>query len=193
LRFSATVDVAVVLLIAYVHVVSALIETRRLSLVAVQEENSSLARLSRVARPSNPADTTLMLRANLPPTVLWTPFVLREGAPQRWRVLSQTFEQIAAIRTSESSIDVAAENGSLFALGPTDILRTTPFKVGDVVEIPGLRATVNSVDEEGRPRTVRYEFDQNLDGPGVAWMSEGRMGFGEVRPPPVGFGVRLAP
>jgi hypothetical protein len=61
------------------------------------------------------------------------------------------------------------------------------------MEIPGLRATVIRADEEGRPKTIRYEFDQNLDGPGVAWMSEGRAGFADVRPPPVGFGVRLAP
>ena len=81
----------------------------------------------------------------------------------------------------------------MFALGPTDIFRTTPFRVGDVVEIAGLRATVNRIDEEGRPKVVHYDFDRNLDGPDVAWISEGRSGFSDVHPPPVGFGVRLAP
>jgi hypothetical protein len=193
LRASAVADLAALLLIAYLHVVAALIETRRYSFEAVADETLSLARLSALRRPSHPLDTTLMLRANWSPTVLSTPFVLRDGSPRRWRVLSQTFEQIAAIRSSETSLDLAVENGSLFTLGPTDIFRTTPFRVGEVVEISGLRATVIRTDEEGRPKAVRYEFDQNLDGPEVAWMSEGSTGFGGVRPPPVGFGVRLAP
>ena len=72
-RLSALVDVAALVLIAYVHVIAALIETRRLSRDAVEEENSSLARLSAVRRPSHPADTTLMLRANLPPRPLSGP------------------------------------------------------------------------------------------------------------------------
>ena len=193
LRASALADLAALLLIAYIHVVGALIETRRYSFEAVAEENLSVARLSALRRPSHQLETTLMLRANSFPTLFSTPFVLRDGSPRRWRVLSQTVEQIAAIRTSETSLDVAVENGSMFALGPTDIFRTTPFRVGDLVEIAGLRATVNRIDEEGRPTVVHYDFDRNLDGPDVAWISEGRSGFSDVRPPPVGFGVRLAP
>jgi hypothetical protein len=193
LRASALADLAALLLIGYVHVVAALIESRRYSFEAVADENVSLARLSALRRPSQQLDTTLVLRANLSPTLLSTPFVLRDGSPPRWRVLSQTFEQIAAIRTSETSLDVAVENGSMFALGPADIFRTTPFKVGDVVEIAGLRATVSRIDDEGRPRAVHYDFDRNLDGSDVAWISEGGSGFSDVHPPPVGFGVRLAP
>ena len=66
--------------------------------------------------------------------------------------------------------------------------------VGDVVEIPGLRATVLRVDDQGGPMAVHYEFYRDLDSPEVAWLSEGRSGFADVDPrPPVGIGVRLAP
>jgi hypothetical protein len=193
LRASALADLAALLLIAYIHAVAALVETRRYSFEAVAEESLSLARLSALQSPSHRGDTTLILRANESPTLFSTPFVLRNGSPRRWRVLSQTFDQITAIRTSASSLDVAVQNGSLFAIGPADIFRTSPFHVGDVVDIAGLRATVKRIDEEGRPKVVHYDFDRNLDDPDVAWISEGISGFSDVDPPPVGFGVRLAP
>jgi hypothetical protein len=152
-----------------------------------------LALISAVRRPDRPAGTTLVLRARYPPTVLWAPFLLRADAPKHWWVLSQTFARTTAIRTSPTSIEVFEEEGPLFAIGPVDILRTIPFKVGDVVELVGMRATVLRVDEQGRPKAVRYEFDRDLDGPDVAWISEGKSGFSDVGPPPVGFGFRLAP
>lgn len=98
-----------------------------------------------------------------------------------------------AIRRSPRSIEVATEKVPLFPLGPTGIVRTVPVSVGDVVQIPGLRATVLRVDEAGAPMTVRYDFDHDLDGSGVAWIAEGQSGFVDVVPPPVGIGVRLAP
>src|SRR5665213_1304108 len=76
-------------------------------------------------------------------------------------------------------------------LGPTGIVRPSPFRVGDVVETAALRAEVLKVDEAGRPQAVHYEFNRDLDSPDVAWISEGRSGFGDVVPPPVGIGVRL--
>ncbi len=193
LRPWALVGVAAVAMIGYLHLIAAPLETRRLSIQAVQEEIRSVAAFSMVRRPNSPVETTLILRAKYPPTVLWTPFLLRGDAPNHWWVLSQTFEQTVAIRTSPSSIEVREEEGPLFPLGPTDFFRTIPFKIGDVVEVPGLRATVQRVDEAGRPLAMRYEFNRNLDSADVAWISEGRSGFSEVVPPAVGIGVRLAP
>lgn len=98
-----------------------------------------------------------------------------------------------AIRNSPTSIDVFEEDGPLLLLGPQDMFRTIPFAAGYVVDVAGMRATVVRVDPKGQPTAVHYQFDQNLDSPEVAWISEGRSGFSEVVPPPVGIGVRLAP
>ncbi len=175
--------VIAVAMIGYVHLIAAPFEARRLSLQAVEEEIRSVAGFSMVRRPDGPPDTTLVLRANYPPTVLWTPFLLRGDAPNHWRVLSQTFEQTVAIRTSASSIEVSEEEGPLFPLGPTDFFRTIPFKVGDVVEVLGLNATVLRVDEEGRPKAVRYEVDhRSLDSPDIAWISEGHRALATSHP-----------
>ena len=113
--------------------------------------------------------------------------------PKHWLVLSHTFERTAAIRTSVSAVEVVQENTALLPLGPAGIIRTAPFRAGDVVETAALRATVLRVDDAGRPLAVGYEFNRNLDGSDVAWISEGRSGLSEVVPPPVGIGVRLAP
>jgi hypothetical protein len=190
LRLSALVGVAAVA--AFIHVMAAPFSTRGLSRESVEDQVQSLARFNTVPRRARQIDTTLVVRANYGLAVLSAPFILREDAPVRWWVLSHTFEQVTAIRTSPRSIEVAAEKVPLFPLGPTGIVRTVPFRAGDVVEIAGLRATVLRVDDEGRPLAVRYEFDRDLDGPDVAWISEGRSGFGDLAPPPVGMGVRLA-
>ena len=142
--------------------------------------------MTRRTRPSSFAPTTLIRCSGLL-------FGCANNAPNHWRVLSQTFEQTVAIRTSPSSIEVSEEEGPLFPLGPADFFRTIPFKVGDVVEVDGMRASVLGVDDVGRPLALHYEFNRDLDSADVKWISAGRDGFSDVIPPPVGIKVRLAP
>lgn len=189
LRRPALVGAAVVA--GFIHLVAAPFQTRGLSTESVEDQVQNLARFSTIPHGVHAVDTTLVLRATYGLTVLSAPFLLGQDAPKHWRVLSHTFEQAAAIRTSPTSVEVVHENVALFPIGPTGIVRIAPFSVGDVVEIPGLHATVLRVDEHGSPTAVRYEFDQDLDSPQVAWIAEGRSGFTEVRPPPVGVGFRL--
>lgn len=190
-RRAAAIGAAAV--IAFIHVVVAPFQTRQLSLDSVEDTIAHLARFSTVPRRARSTDTALVVRANYGLTVLSAPFLLREEAPAHWWVLSHTFVQTVAIRTSPRSIEVATENVPLFPLGPTGIVRTTPFSAGDIVQLRGLRATVLRVDDGGRPMAVRYEFDRDLDSAEVAWIAEGRSGFVDVAPPAVGIGVRLAP
>jgi hypothetical protein len=178
---------------AFVHLVSAPFQTRELSRAAVEDTIEHLARFSTVPRRARSVDIALVVRANYGLTVLSAPFLLREEAPKHWWVLSHTFDQIAAIRISPRSIEVVQEKVPLFPIGPTGIVRTVPFTAGEIVQIPGMRATVLRIDEAGRPMAVRYEFDRDLDSSDVAWIAEGRSGFVDVVPPPVGIGVRLAP
>ena len=183
----------VAVLVALIHLVIAPVQTRRVSLSEVEDQIRSLARFTTVPQKARSVDTVLVVRANNGLTALTAPFILRDEAPKHWLVLSHTFDQTAAIRTSKSSVEVVQENAALFPIGPNGIVRTAPFSVGDVVETTALRATVLRIDEAGRPLAVRYEFGRDLDGSDVAWISEGRSGFGDVAPPPVGIGVRLAP
>src|SRR5665213_489863 len=183
--------VVVAAMAAFVHLISAPFQTRRSSVDEVEDQSQSLARFTTVPQRARSVDTALVIRATQGLTALSAPFVLREDAPKHWLVLSHTFGQTAAIRTSASSVDVVQEKSALFPLGPTGIVRTSPFRVGDVVETAALRAEVLKVDEAGRPQAVHYEFNRDLDSPDVAWISEGRSGFGDVVPPPVGIGVRL--
>ena len=179
--------------VGLIHLVMAPFQSRRLSFDAVEEQVQNLARFETVPGRARSVDTALVVRANYGLTVLSAPFILREQAPKHWLVLSHTFEQAAAIRTSPSSLEVVQENAPLFPIGPTGIVRTTPFNAGDVVETTAVRATVLRVDDIGRPLAVRYELNRDLESPDVAWISEGRSGFSDVVPPPVGIGVRLAP
>lgn len=178
---------------ALVHLAAAPLQTRGLSLESVNATIEHLARFDTVPRQARSTETTLVLRANNGLTVLSAPYLLREEAPKHWWVLSHTFEQTAAVRLSPRSIEVTQDSVPLFPIGRNGIVRTTPFKVGDVTQIAGLRATVLRVDQLGSPLAVRYDFDRDLDGSDVPWIAEGRSGFVDIVPPPVGFGVRLGP
>ena len=191
--FRPSLVVGVAALAGFIHLLVAPFQTRRISVDEVEDQSQSLARFTTVPQRARSADTALVVRATQGLTALSAPFVLREDAPKHWLVLSHTFEETAAIRTSASSVDVVQETTALFPLGPTGLVRTAPFRAGDVVQTAALRATVLRVDEAGRPLAVRYEFNRDLDGSDVAWISEGRSGFSDVIPPPVGIGVRLAP
>ena len=186
--------VCAALLLGYVHLVRGPLGAHRLARQAVEDERWYEHRLSEVLKhPNLSSSTVLVVRANYPATVLWAPFMLGGAAPKHWWVLSQTFEQSTAIRTGPNSLDLIQDEGPLFASGPNDFFRTVPPVVGDVVELPGLRATITRVDADGRPKVVHFDLDRDLDDPTVAWIVEGNAGFSEVIPPHVGFGVRLPP
>jgi hypothetical protein len=184
--------VGVAAMAGFIHLMVAPFQTRRLSFDEVVDQSQNIARFTTVPQRARSVDTALVVRATYGLTVLSAPFLLRGEAPKHWLVLSHTFDQTAAIRTSVSSLEIVQEKTALFPLGPTGFVRTAPFRVGDVAETAALRATVRSVDDAGRPLAVQYEFHRDLDSSDVAWISEDRAGFSDVIPPPVGIGVRLA-
>ena len=65
--------------------------------------------------------------------------------------------------------------------------------VGDVVTMPGLRATVLELGTEVS-RRVRFEFDTDLESEDLAWISKDRRGaFPKTLPPAEGFGRPFDP
>jgi len=139
------------------------------------------------------ASTVIVLRAYSPPTMLWAPFVLRDSAPPRWRVLTQSGERSVVIRSGQRSIDIVQKAEPLFPSGPFDLLRVDNFSPADSVDLPGMRATVVEVNEEGRPMRVHFDFDRDLEDPTFDWIVEGIGGFRRFKMPPIGVGVHLAP
>lgn len=178
---------------AFIHLAAAPFQTRGLSRETVEDMIERLARFDTIPRAARAIDTTIVVRANEGLAVLSAPYLLRDEAPQHWRVLSHTYEPSTVVRVSPGGIEVTHDSVPLFPIGRNGLVRTTPFAVGDVTQIAGLRATVLRVDHSGSPLAVRYEFDRDLAGSGAAWIVENRSGFVDVVPPPVGFGVRLTP
>ncbi len=103
--------------------------------------------------------------------------------PARWRILSQT-THVLALRRGPRVLDLAATESLFEPDSPFRSARSL-LKKGDVVTIPGLRATVLESGPLG-PRIVRFETDRDLDD--YTWIAEERTGFNEARPPAPGFG-----
>jgi hypothetical protein len=70
--------------------------------------------------------------------------------------------------------------------------RTVPFHAGDVVELAGMTATVETITADGRPERVRFDFDRDLSDPSLVWVRWGRTGFVPAPPPAVGEKEKLA-
>ena len=86
--------------------------------------------------------------------------------------------------TDENGLYPAGE-GNLFLDGQHRVTE------GQVFELPGMRATVLSVLPDGRPRSARFEFENNLEA--LRWIHETTGGYAEVTPPELGFGAPFDP
>jgi hypothetical protein len=139
--------------------------------------------------------TVIVVRGDSSETVLWGPFVLRDLAPERWRVLSFLSGRELLLRTGPRTVELVQSERPLFAVGPDDLFRNVgSLNVGDSVELPGMRATLMQADEHGLPKRVRFELlDRDADDPSVQWIAEGADGFREETLPPVGYGAPVLP
>ena len=124
------------------------------------------------------------------------PFALdpRGAGPPRWTILSQT-GHLLALRKGPRTLELSVPKGQgIFPRGHDNLFRAEDdvFSVGDTRNIPGVRITVLDVDEGG-PRSVRYEFDRDLDPPARTWLQESTSGFLPADPPMVGYGQPYDP
>jgi hypothetical protein len=138
--------------------------------------------------------TVVVLRADSSETALWGPLVLRDHAPDRWRVLSFSAGRLLLLRTGLRTIELVQSERPIFNVGPDDLFRGAgSLRVGDSVELPGFKATLLQVDDRQRPKRVRFELDRDLDDPSLQWITEGQDGFREEPPQPVGYGAPVMP
>jgi hypothetical protein len=61
------------------------------------------------------------------------------------------------------------------------------LREGEIIDVPGMRATVLQLDPNGAPRRIRFDFDSDLDDPSMFWVTEGASGFREQKPPTLGY------
>ncbi len=126
----------------------------------------------------------------------FAPFALDEHGrpPARWRVLAHA-GHVLVMRTDAHTLRLATpKDKTLFPAGAGNLFRSPdlPLAVGDEVQAPGVRITIEAVGSQG-PSQATFEFDQDLDDSTLTWMVEDTDGFKEAALPPVGFGKPFDP
>lgn len=124
----------------------------------------------------------------------YLPFAIDEqfGRRASWSILAQG-EHVLVLHPSSRALELVAPAGkSLYPAGQDQLFRSDDerFRVGERIDVPGLRATVLEVNAAG-PRRVRFDFDRDLDAPSTAWLSESSVGVAPAKLPEIGFGIPL--
>ena len=119
---------------------------------------------------------------------VWTQ---REAAgvptPRGTRILSTGFGPTSVRRVDAATLRVSPAGG-YFASELHRLMRSPsrPFRVGDVIALSDMRATVVALTDDGRPRTVEFRFATPLESVGRRWMRGAGMGLAPWAPPQVG-------
>lgn len=66
-----------------------------------------------------------------------------------------------------------------------------PFQKGDVVQTAEMKVEVMSVDQSGKPQTVRFHFKKPLEDPSYLWLEYRRRTYDIVEPPAQGAAIHL--
>jgi hypothetical protein len=130
----------------------------------------------------------VLLRAEHPSSILFAPVMLEGVGPATVRTLSYTRGPVLILRPTSRSLELVSNDSTLFSIGPSDLFRSFPIEGGSVVDLVGMRATVEKVSDDGRPHRIRFDFDHDLDDPSVVWIVEGARGFRDQKLPAVGYG-----
>ncbi len=147
------------------------------------------------ARLPDPANAEVVVLRGIS-GAFFLPFALaRDGKlPARWRILAQTGHALALRRGPRTLDIIVPADQSIFPAGQGNLFRSVSEKlaVGDVFDVPGLRVTVLELGKEG-PRSVRFQFDRDLEAAPLTWITERFDGFPEAVPPKQGFGMPFDP
>ncbi len=147
------------------------------------------------ARLDDPAHTDVVIMRGMG-GAFFLPFALDHlgQLPARWRILAQTGHALALRRGPRTLDIIVPPDQSVFPPGQNNLFRNDEIKmaVGDTFKVPGMHVTVLEVGEQG-PRTIRYQFDRDLEAAPLVWITERYEGFPDAAPPKVGFGSTFDP
>jgi len=130
----------------------------------------------------------VLLRANWFQTMFVAPLMIDGTTPVR--CLSFDSGRSLLLRTGPNAIELVSGAQPLFPVDADDLVREpdVPLVVDDTVDLPGMRATIVALRDDGAPRRLRFEFDKNLDDPSFLWVVEKGVTFEEQKLPAPGFG-----
>lgn len=115
--------------------------------------------------------------------------------PLAIRTLSVHVEgELTVRRVDARALELTLTRGFLHdAMSQT--MRGAPwnFHPNQAIDAGTMRATPTALTEDGRPRTVRFEFSRALEDPALRWVRWEGAGFVTWTPPPVGASVTLPP
>ncbi len=133
----------------------------------------------------------IVVRANLFQTMFAAPLMLDGTTPVR--DLSFESGRFLLLRTEPNAIELVAGPNPLFPVGPNELESNSdvPLFPGETVDVPGMRATILALRDDGQPRRLRFDFERDLDDPSFLWVIEKNGGFEEEKLPAPGFGEPL--
>src|SRR5262249_21534287 len=104
--------------------------------------------------------------------------------PEKLRVLSVGAVAMRARRMDAHTLELTYENG-LVADRALRLFRDDrhPMKVGDSIQLDGLRIVVRQVTSDGRPAVVTFTFGELLDSPKLRWVVWEKDRFMPFTPP----------
>jgi hypothetical protein len=189
-RGAAEMSALVALALAFVHIVRAPLDswlgTRLTSVVATAIQT----RMNWVRAHAPGHSSIVVMRAESLTTAIWAPCMLGASSGIPWRVLSYEAGRVLVLRTGDRSVELVASPRPIFPMGPRQVFRDFDgsLRVGDVVQVGGMKATVLQLDKAGFARRVRFDFDRSLDDPSILWLKESGDSFVDQPPPKIGYG-----
>ncbi len=132
--------------------------------------------------------TVVIVRASFFATIFVAPMGL--DASTVVRGLAYDSGRMLLVRKSARELELVAGGRPLFPVGSDDLIRDddVPLRAGEQVDLPGMRATIEELRDDGKPRRLTFAFDRDLDNPSFLWIVEGETGFEELELPAPGHG-----
>lgn len=127
----------------------------------------------------------------------WAPILLHHAdapIPSRVRTLGATTGEVVVRRKDARTLELSCATGFLDM--PLDRLvwsRSRPFRVGQGVELSDVSVRVGRVTRDGRPRRVRFRFEEPLDSPRYVWVRWTPAGYARFDLPAVGEEATIEP
>jgi hypothetical protein len=169
--------------LAFTHLVLAPVDTGLANRHYARMTNLFNERAGWVRDHAGQRDTIVALRADS--FLLSMPLIFRNRT--RWRLLTLGSPRSLVLRTGDRAIEMISNPEPLMPEGVQIKFRMQMLREGEVIDVPGLRATVLKIDADGAPLRIRFDFDRDLDDPSMFWVTEGATGFREQKPPSVGY------
>lgn len=144
--------------------------------IAAMEHLFRTANESVPVQPSDAQQTFIVV--NVPLDLLgmsmpYTRSARSQPVPAHWWSLSAGLNALRVHREDAHRLRLTTADGFL-GKPWAQIFRHTgdyPMRAGQIVELPGMRAEVLQVSDDGRPKEVAFTFARSLDDPSLTWLS----------------------